>query len=108
MNRNEALEKQIDEVMDWFDFAKVEKTMELLEWGWGTDMKVPCQGEIRESARKTMKQAARFGSSHSGGFSARVIESKDEDGPWLSVNLDFVVANWCADGLNYEPEDDEQ
>jgi hypothetical protein len=55
-----------------------------------------------------MKQAARFGSSHSGGFTARVIESKDEDGPWLSVSLDFVLTNWSTDGANYEPEDDEQ
>jgi hypothetical protein len=108
MNRNEALQKQIDEIMDWFDFAKVEKTMELLEWGWGTDMEVPCQAQIRESARRTMKEAARFGFSYCGGFSARVTEGKDEDGPWLAMHLDFVLTNWSADGLNYEPEDGEQ
>jgi hypothetical protein len=108
MNRNEALQKQMDEIMDWFDFARVEKTMGLLEWGWGTDMEIPCQGEIREAARRMMEHAARSGFSCCGGFTARVTEGKDEDGPWLAMHLDFVLANWSTDGLSYEPEDDEQ
>lgn len=84
-------DEQIDEIMDWFDFAKVAKTMQALDWVWyesGGD--IPEEGEIRKHARSLMKQAVKkeykyFGS---GGF---VVEY-DKDAPLIV--LKFVVSEW--------------
>lgn len=53
--------KHMNQVMDWFDFPKVAKTMEALEWIW-VDAKdrgdgIPSEPEIREAARKLMQKA---------------------------------------------------
>ena len=45
--------KAVDNIMDWFNFEKVHRTMKALRWEWATaEEKIPCQGEIREKARQ--------------------------------------------------------
>jgi hypothetical protein len=54
----EKQQNAIDEIMDWFDFEKVAKVMSFLEWKWVTaEEGIPSVGEIRQSARKLLKQA---------------------------------------------------
>ena len=54
----EKQQNAIDEIMDWFDFEKVAKVMGALEWKWVTaEEGIPSVGEIRQSARKLLKQA---------------------------------------------------
>ena len=54
----EEQRKAVDNIMDWFDFEKVHKTMKALRWEWvGAEEKIPCQGEIRERAREMLTQA---------------------------------------------------
>jgi len=53
----EKQQNAIDEIMDWFDFEKVAKVMSVLEWKWVTaEEGVPSVGEIRQCARKLLKQ----------------------------------------------------
>ncbi len=54
----EEQRKAVDNIMDWFDFERVHRTMKALRWGWvGAEEKIPCQGEIRERAREMLTQA---------------------------------------------------
>lgn len=79
-------DEQIDEIMDWFDFAKVAKTMETLEWSWN-DIGIPTEPDIRKQARQMLKEAvAKKHGLASGGFWVRY------DGDVLQ--LQFVVADW--------------
>jgi hypothetical protein len=53
----EKQQNAIDEIMDWFDFEKVAKVMSFLEWKWiSAEEGVPSVGEIRQQARKLLKQ----------------------------------------------------
>jgi len=54
----EKQQNAIDEIMDWFDFEKVAKVMSFLEWKWiSAEEGVPSVSEIRQEARKLLKQA---------------------------------------------------
>ncbi len=54
----EQEQKLIDDIMDWFDFEKVGKVMRFLKWKWVTaEEGVPIVPEIRQSARRMLKEA---------------------------------------------------
>ena len=95
MNREDAIQEQIDEVMDSFDFESVEKIMQALNWQWATSegmkKEIPDEYEIRRSARKRLQDAVRAGYSSSGGFSARLIEGVEEGKAWLLMDLQFGI-----------------
>jgi hypothetical protein len=95
MNREDAIQEQIDEVMDSFDFASVEKIMLALDWKWATGegmkKEIPDEYEIRKSARERMRGAARSGYCSSGGFSARLIEGEEGGQKWLLMDLQFGI-----------------
>jgi hypothetical protein len=97
MNRDEAIQEQIDEVMDSFDFESVEKIMQALNWQWATSegmkKEIPDQYEIRKSARRRMQCAAKAGYSSSGGFSARLIEGEEDGHKWLLMDLQFGIGS---------------
>ena len=79
-------DEQIDEIMDWFDFAKVAKAMHYLNWTWSGE-EAPEEPVLRKTARELLKEAVRL--KHglgTGGFWVRY------DGDVLQ--LQFVVANW--------------
>jgi hypothetical protein len=98
MNREDAIQAQIDEVMDSFDFASVEKIMIALDWQWATGegmkKEIPDQYEIRKSARKRMQRAAEVGYCTSGGFSARLIEGVEDEQAWLLMDLKFGIESF--------------
>ena len=104
MKRNELIQKQIDSIMDTFDFRKVSDTMEALNWTWYMDGedRVPEESEIRSHARNRMKELFHSAGSDSGGLSASLDEGTDEDGPWLRVNLRFILTDSMTDGESYE------
>ena len=106
MSREEVIQKQIDEIMDWFDFDKVHKTMIALNWGWGVPQVIPEESELRAKARKMLRRVG-FEDSimcGSGGFVASRDEESDEDGPWVRMKLAFEVASWGDDGEGYTKE----
>ena len=92
---------RINEIMDNFNFAKIEKVMKSLDWGWAgltndmddletdsTDCFIPKERQLRKAARnimadmiKHMPDEATHWSSSTGGFKAEItIEDYSEDG----------------------------
>ena len=89
----------IDNILDEFDFDKVHRVMEFLNWGW-TDgshpLEIPTTGQLRKRARTLMKGliGEEDGGTASGGF---WITKKTFDGEPF-YRLQFVVSSWD----NYE------
>jgi hypothetical protein len=56
----ESYQKQIDEIMDNFDFDRVQKMMTAIDWTWYTDegAHIPSQPELREAARSYLRTVA--------------------------------------------------
>lgn len=92
-------QEKIDEIMDNFDFAKVEKAMHALEWQWGhrDSMHYPDVPELRKFAHDLLKSVLAKGlcGSTTGGF--RVTNEGGE------LMLSFNVAEWyVCDGDEQE------
>jgi hypothetical protein len=99
MTKEQALQEQMDEIMDSFEFDKVLSVMQHLNWEW-MDYGVPDEYEIRQSARRTMKSAIECnGTSGTGGFTAIVDDNTEEKWVRLSLYFGFGTIN---DGVDYE------
>jgi hypothetical protein len=102
MTREEVLNNQMDEIMDSFDFDKVNKMMCAVDWKWATtENEVPDQYELRKSARRLMKQAIAGEDCATGGFRAWVTDGTDRDGAWAKLNLSFGI-DTIHDGESHE------
>ena len=90
----EREQEAIDNIMDYFDFDKVLKTMIALDWKWVKedhksidDLEIPSIERIRKTARKALIRAIEIKDSTStGGFQAEYNEG--------SLSLQFVVEQW--------------
>ena len=102
MNKSEVMNKQIDEIMDWFDFDKVHEVMTLLNWEWASAKGIPSIQEIRAGARARLREAADRGFCSTGGFTAQRVDDKD----WVRMKLYFEVASWDVEGEDYIKEND--
>ena len=84
------LQAQIDNVMDNFNFSRVFTTMQALKWRWASSKSsdgVPIDSELRERARKLLKEVSvRGGIVGTGGFYAENCGSH--------LSLQFVVEEW--------------
>ena len=103
MNRDEAVQKQIDEIMDSFEFDRVLKIMKALQWTWGfgASEHYPDEWELRKSARERLREAAKnHGSSETGGFLAQCYDGVDE-GSFVRLSLNFGLGT-CNDGESYD------
>jgi len=88
---------RIDEIMDNFNFNKVEQTMKALNWQWSSIDGVPEEHELRKLARRLLKDISTKNVSQSdfrytlatGGFKA----IKYYDG---GLELEFVVTSWSS------------
>ena len=90
-----------DEIIDGFDFDRVKKVMDFLDWHWAGCDGVPDVSGLRKEARRQLVEAAAGYDEHenelngetwdvsSGGFHA--MASRHEDGK-LCLTLEFVVA----------------
>jgi hypothetical protein len=90
---------QIDHILANFDFDKVAKTMEVLNWTWRDDSCPPTKERLREYAHDLLLNAMSEKSTYvsCGGFEVEIV-----DGVYL---LRFVVADWdCGDMLTEEEE----
>ena len=53
------IDDAIEDILDEFDFEKVKKVMDLLDWTWcDADDGVPRIGELRKKARQLLKECA--------------------------------------------------
>lgn len=104
MTLNECKEQRlIDEVMDYFNFAKVAKVMQTLKWTWGMcldDDNIPIESTLRESARKGLRKTIHDSlgrkehQTGSGGFNYRVWR---ENNIVTYITLSFVVEEWSGE-----------
>jgi hypothetical protein len=100
MTKQEAIQAQIDDIMDTFEFERVHAWMEHDGWTWGDDGKVPSVFDLRRCARDLLKVAASSGYCATGGFIATGDEGTDESGPWIQLNLSFGYMSY-NDGTAY-------
>jgi hypothetical protein len=91
------VQELIDEIMDNFDFDKVHKVMTFLNWTWWNAAEgVPSTSELRQQARRLLRDAVDKKSSIStGGLWARYKEYPEDDYP-VSLELYFAVDHWDA------------
>lgn len=82
----------LDDLLDYFDFEKVRKVMELLDWQWARINRVPEAFEIRQSARKLIKQAIEDRSSMATG--GLWVDYSEEDNGDIFIDLSFKVEHW--------------
>lgn len=90
----EREQEAVDNIMDYFDFDKVLKTMIALDWKWVkedhksiADLEIPSIERIRKTARRLLIRAIEIKDSTStGGFQAEY-----DDG---TLYLRFVVEEW--------------
>lgn len=87
---NKTQVEQINEIMDWFDFDKVHRAMQALNWTWyGKD--VPLVGQIRKQARELLTEVANTDASC---VSTGGLKASKTDG---ILFLEFVVEYWEAE-----------
>jgi hypothetical protein len=103
MTKQEAIQHQIDNIMDTFDFKKVKSIMRYLKWKWNDEESSPDEYEIRSHARHCLKEAAKNAGYATGGFQAYKVEGRDENGPWVRLSLSFGLETF-EDGTAYEEE----
>ena len=107
VKQKSTVEDMIDEIMEEFDFVKVERIMFHLNWKWGmSTYRIPNIDELRERAQELLESAAQsrlynfieqhheLGVIHqTGGFKATAWcnEAKTEI---TGLRLEFIVADW--------------
>lgn len=76
----DSLYTQMDRIMERFDFTRVRKTMQALNWTWRGDANSPSVNEIRNTAEDVMRMAVSgytegdpFHSVGTGGFTALIL-----------------------------------
>ena len=90
--KKEPLEKMVDEILDEFNFARVYKAMEAVDWKWATvngGKSTPNIDDLRETAERLLRGAAKsrlgdYKDSHwelgiingTGGFQATAYRSR--------------------------------
>lgn len=104
----EAVKRVLNDVFDNFDFEKVKKTMDVLDWKWdvGTSatpdeerFAVPTLEKIKKEAAHLMWDCANTDVDviATGGFRVEK-DFTDPDDPWM--RLSFEVAEWDSNGLD--------
>ena len=84
----------IDDIMDNFDFHKVHRVMEFMNWQWRGEG-VPSVSEMRKEARRLLLSSMKdSGQASTGGFLATYEEYEKVGGV---LELKFVIEEWDWD-----------
>ena len=90
-------EKLIENILENFDFEKVRKVMDFLNWTWA-DNEVPSTYKLINSAKKRLEEAYTLSerenrncSISSGGLKASTIW---DEGQVVFLELEFVLTSW--------------
>lgn len=100
-----TLQQHIDEVMDYFDFDKVHRVMESLNWRWSSledEMRIPTKPEMRKHVREFMEKLYEKNINKSevntytgsGGFMVYYRKNVDEKGAWDHFDVTFQLESW--------------
>lgn len=90
-------QEQVNAIIDEFDFQKVHKVMQCLEWEW-FDTGIPSVEDLKRKARELLENVEPKHITATGGFRA----SMDSEN---CLELSFVVEEWC--GEDFFDEDEE-
>ena len=95
--------KVVEDILDEFDFDRVLKTMEALDWSYAMVEGPMHISDLRKKAREVLNNAYRmkvnvYGSCSSGGFQATKIDFGNGE---YTLTLDFVVTS-TEDEFNLE------
>lgn len=106
----EKQQQKIDEIMDNFDFGKVAKVMEFLEWKWWNRTSeggfIPESYELRAKAREELKKICLRPTPEtnqwsldagSGGLYITRYGGIDSKGAWENLDLKFAIENWFTE-----------
>ena len=101
----DPVNKMIDDIMDEFNFAKVQSTMYHLDWKWAS-VGIPTIDDLRNEAERLLRGAAearlgQFKDTHweqgiingTGGFQAMAFCNEDKT-KIIGLDLKFVLAEW--------------
>ena len=93
--------KEIEDILDEFDFDKVAKVMEALNWTWRFEPEPPTRGELRRQARDLLQRVYKMPelaetSTGTGGFEASRHMYVGDTKKYLAIK--FIVSEWN----NYE------
>jgi hypothetical protein len=86
-------QEAIEDLLDKFDFNKVQKAMEVLNWKWSSaEYGIPSIYELRKTARRLLKDAYENGVTEvsTGGFSAKYDGNSKEKWLYLEFKLTFA------------------
>ena len=100
----ECEKQKIESIMRHFDFERVHKVMEFLDWHWAfTSKGVPTVEEIKVEARRILIDACEEETNiATGGFRAVYEKDGTEDGePY--IGLEFIVED--CEGFNEDDDD---
>jgi hypothetical protein len=111
MTKEELIQKQIEDIMDKFNFGQVHRVMESLDWTWCGTGCMPEEYDLRKGARQLLKQAAKMidercdtsgGSTSTGGFLATSKAGCCNKDKWLRLDLHFCVDSVTLDGESFD------
>jgi hypothetical protein len=105
MRMTKKLENKIDKMIKKFDFQRVKRTMECLDWHWGGNPNFPTIEELKKSAREHLMEVAEVAGREkddfnpcwcsSGGFVAFAYVSEDNHLQLeLSFNVESIDIDW--------------
>lgn len=96
-------ERLIQQTIRYFDWEKVEKVMDLLDWKWVLPNMVglhrPTRFQMQQACYRHLCNSIQFGDSGSGGFKASYYLDEDN---YEQFELNFVVAGWEVDTNSLE------
>jgi hypothetical protein len=86
----------IEDILDEFDFSKVQRVMEALDWTWHDSDGVPTLGQLRKKARYLMNYCIGHHTFTTATGGLHVHKETYSEKPYYQ--LQFVVTEWN----NYE------
>ena len=107
----DPVNKMIDDIMDEFDFNRVETVMEFMDWKWAGDngLEYVTVDMLKKTAKRLLRDAAesrlgRFKNEHweqgiicgTGGFQAMAF-CNEEKTKIEALDLKFVLTEWDAE-----------
>lgn len=105
IKKKEVIQDAISQVLIDFDFRKVRRVMEFLDWKWAIpeaendiEFRIPSEVEIKEMAYKLMKEAVKGKRSISSGGLEVIFNTddfldydSDDDNYHCDIGLKFVI-----------------
>jgi hypothetical protein len=106
MTRHQAIEEQIENIMDEFDFGPVHNIFEQNGWSYHDSDGVPTLGQLRKTARQVLRDASRRphdGVTIAGHGRFTAVMTEDPSAGWLRLDLMFTPNCWNNEPTDYTP-----